>query len=107
MSKTIYEMDFTDNFPDALCYDPKMVALGAIAAVELEEVNDEMKNAMIYERIDELPEKVLDVLAYDFNADLYRYCLQHIREKNHWRWRKIYVRLTLLPARSEKMVWKH
>ncbi len=25
--------------------------------------------------------------------------------KNHWRWRKIYVRLTLLPARSEKMVW--
>lgn len=73
MSKTIYEMDFTDNFPDALCYDPKMVALGAIAAVELEEVNNEMKNAMIYERIDELPEKVLDVLAYDFNADLYDY----------------------------------
>ena len=42
MSKTIYEMDFTDNFPDALCYDPKMVALGAIAPEELQDDNDEM-----------------------------------------------------------------
>lgn len=73
MSKTIYDTDFMDYYPDALCYDPKMVALGAIASVELEEVNGEMKNATIYERIDELPEKVLDILAYDFNADLYDY----------------------------------
>ena len=56
-------------------------------------------------------------MAYDMlvkkSLFLYAACaccfvrLQHIREKNHWRWRKIYVRLTLLPARSEKMVWEH
>lgn len=45
-------------------------------------------------------------MAYDMLVKkslfyLIPYCLQHIREKNHWRCRKIYVRLTLLPARSK------
>lgn len=73
MSKTIYEMNYMDNFPEALCYDPKMVTLGAIAAVELAEVSGEMDKVVIYPMIDRLSEAVLDVLAYDFNADLYDY----------------------------------
>jgi phage tail P2-like protein len=73
MSKSIYDAEYLDRLPEALTYDPKVVALAAIVSADLQEVSGEMQQATIYERIDELSERVLDVLAYDFNVDMYDY----------------------------------
>lgn len=56
-------------FPPALQKDEKMLALAAGFARKLPEVAENVKLARIYTRIDELPEGLLDILAYDFKVD--------------------------------------
>ena len=71
MSETIYNSDFTKYLPHALTHDPKMIALAKAAADELLKVSGAVENVLIYSRIDELPEELVDVLAYDFHVDWY------------------------------------
>ena len=73
MSETIYESDFTKYLPQALASDIKMVALAKAITDELLTVSGEMKNVLIYARIDDLPEELVDVLAYDLHVDWYDY----------------------------------
>lgn len=73
MNNTIYEADFLRTLPGALTLDPKMRALATLMATKLHEISTEMKLVSIYQRIDELSEKVLDILAFDFNVDMYDY----------------------------------
>ncbi len=73
MSETIYESDFTKYLPQALASDIKMVALAKAITDELLTVSKEMKNVLIYARIDDLPEELVDVLAYDLHVDWYDY----------------------------------
>ena len=73
MSETIYESDFEKYLPQALANDVKMVALAKAAAEEMLKVSGEMKNVLIYSRIDELPEELVDILAYDLHVDWYDY----------------------------------
>ncbi len=73
MSETIYDSDFTKYLPRPLTHDPKMVALAKAAAEKLLEISGAVENVLIYSRIDELPEELIDILAYDIHVDWYDY----------------------------------
>ncbi len=73
MSETIYESDFTKYLPKPLTHDPKMIALATAAANELLTVSGAVENVLIYSRIEDLPEELADVLAYDLHVDWYDY----------------------------------
>lgn len=73
MSETIYDSDFTKYLPQPLTHDPKMIALAKAAADELLKVSRAVENVLIYSRVDELPEELVDILAYDFHVDWYDY----------------------------------
>lgn len=63
------------SFPVALSKDPKMIALAKSVANVLAHRRSEIKSLLIYNRIDELPEELLDILAHDFAVDWYDYDL--------------------------------
>ena len=73
MSETIYAADFTKYLPEALKKDPKMVALAQAATKELLEASGLIDNVLIYSNFDELPEELVDILAYDLHVDWYDY----------------------------------
>lgn len=73
MSKTgkIQDIDLTQTLPYALTLDEHSVAFAKALAVGLQENAELAKEAGIYYRIDELPEKILDMLAGDLHVDWY------------------------------------
>ena len=73
MNNDIYQIDFTEIFPTALQHDPKMIALAKSLTAELLTVSGQMENVLIYSRIDQLPEELVDILAYDMHVDWYSY----------------------------------
>lgn len=73
MNNDIYSIDFTRTLPPALRNDSEMKAIADGIAGELTKTAKEIKNNVIYARIDELPEAVLDVLAFDMHIDWYDY----------------------------------
>lgn len=70
---SIFEIDLIRKLPDSLKGSPKIRALASAIAMELQKVNAEIDKTIIYARIDELPEEILDVLAYDLHVDWYDY----------------------------------
>lgn len=73
MTETIYSSDFVKYLPEPLTHDPKMVALAKAVTNELLSVSGLMNNVLIYSRIDDLPEDLVDILAYDLHIDWYDY----------------------------------
>lgn len=73
MNNNIFNMDLTRTLPLALKQDKTMQVLSQVIAEELQENARLIRNNIIYARIDELPEKLLDILAYDFHVDWYSY----------------------------------
>ena len=73
MSETIIEADLTKYLPEALKKDPKIFALAQAAADGLLEASGLTNNVLIYSRFDELPEELVDILAYDLHVDWYDY----------------------------------
>lgn len=73
MNNDIFSMDLTRTLPPALKQDKTMQALSQVIAGELQENARMICNNIIYARIDELPEKLLDILAYDLHIDWYDY----------------------------------
>lgn len=55
--------------PEVLRNDENMAALAASIAQVLAQRPEEIQRLSIYPRIDELPEELLDILAYDFKVD--------------------------------------
>lgn len=69
----IYSTDFSEFLPGALRHDPKMIALAKTLTEQLLTVSGSMDNVLIYSRFEELPEEIVDVLAYDMHVDWYEY----------------------------------
>lgn len=69
----IYSVNFADYLPGALKHDTKMRAIAAAVTKEALTVSREIENVLIYSRIDELPEALIDILAYDMHVDWYDY----------------------------------
>ena len=69
----LYSIDFTRSLPPALKNDPDMLALARAIGSQLQDVARQIKESIIYARIDELVEQTLDILAYDLHVDWYDY----------------------------------
>lgn len=61
------------SFPAALLSDPHLSALARAMATAFVQLGDDTKRALIYPAISQLPEELLDILAYDFKVDWYDY----------------------------------
>lgn len=75
-------------FPDALKVDQSTLALAAATATLLERRTEEISRLNIYTCIDQLPEALLDILAWDFKVDWWdgNYTLEEKRQtlKDSW-----------------------
>lgn len=75
--------------PEALQNDESMSALATSIAQVLAQRPEEIQRLSIYPHIDELPEELLDILAYDFKVDWWDgdYTLEEKRRtlKDSWR----------------------
>lgn len=71
--RDIYTADFAAFLPEALKRDPKMKAFAQVLTQQLLEASGEIDDVLIYSRIDELPEELVDILAYDMHVDWYDY----------------------------------
>jgi len=65
--------NFLSLLPHVLAEDPRMNALATAIAKALITHLDDLQKEEIYNRIDELPEGVLDILANDFKIDWYNF----------------------------------
>lgn len=85
---TITPENLLSVFPSALQSDPSVVALAETAASALAERASEIAQLIIFSRIDELPEELLDILAQDFKVDWWDhdYSLEEKRQtlKDSW-----------------------
>ncbi len=76
------------TFPVGLRENPSIAALGDVTMEALAKRPAEIGRLSIYPRIDELPEKLLDILAYDFKVDWWdpNYSLEEKRRvfKGNW-----------------------
>ena len=61
------------TLPVVLAEDPDMAMLASVIAGAIAERIPEIDLARIYPRIDELPEALCDILAYDFKVDWWEY----------------------------------
>lgn len=71
--RDIYSVNFADYLPETLKRDHKMKALAAAVTEQMLGVSGEIDNVLIYSRIDELPEELIDILAFDMHVDWYDY----------------------------------
>ncbi|WP_050698009.1 phage tail protein I [Anaeromassilibacillus senegalensis] len=75
--------------PDVLRNDENMRALATSISSVLAKRTEEIQRLMIYSRINELPEELLDILAHDFKVDWWDgdYTLEEKRKtlKESWR----------------------
>jgi phage tail P2-like protein len=69
MSRGITPENLLRSLPEVLRGDSKMLALATAIAGALSARPAEIAALEIYNRIDELPETLLDILAYDFKVD--------------------------------------
>lgn len=69
----IASVDLLRLLPPSLKEDPKIVAFAQAVAEELQVTNALIRLNLIYARIDELDETLLDILAYDMHVDWYDY----------------------------------
>lgn len=70
---TVYDVDFTRSLPPPLKNDKKMEALARTIAGALQETARKIHLNNIYTRINELPEEILDILAYDLHVDWFEF----------------------------------
>lgn len=61
------------TLPEVLRNDEEMLALGTALATALSARVEEIGRLQLYTRIRQLPEDLLDILAYDFKVDWYGY----------------------------------
>lgn len=71
MNNRIFDIDLTRVLPPTLKNDETMLALAKVIAAQLQENSRLARLNIIYARIDELPENVIDILAYDLHVDWY------------------------------------
>lgn len=71
MAKRISEISLADIMPSSIAGDPQVKAMIAALDEELQSLSVDTRDAMIYIRVDELPERVLNVLGWSMHADFW------------------------------------
>lgn len=67
----IYNISILDILPSNLKTDSKIVAAAKAIDIELQKTSDQIKEAILLARIDELSEEKLDLLAWQMHVDFY------------------------------------
>jgi phage tail P2-like protein len=70
--KNIYDLDLLDILPSSISDDENVVAMAKAIGPELQSVSRDTREALIISRIEELPEAVIDLLAWQWHVDFYR-----------------------------------
>jgi len=71
--KDIYTTDFSEYLPEVLKKDTKIKSIAGTITKELQKVSNNINQVLIYSRINELPEELIDILAFDMHVDWYDY----------------------------------
>ncbi|TEB13354.1 phage tail protein I [Pelotomaculum propionicicum] len=71
MSKDIYTISLLDLLPQSLKGDPDVEALAKALDPELQAVSAAIIECVLLPRVDELPEEVVDYLAWQLHVDFY------------------------------------
>lgn len=73
MSSLLSEETMLSTFPHSLICDKNMESMAKVTAEFLNKLNKSSESLYIYSRIDNLEEKLLDILAKDLNVSWYSY----------------------------------
>lgn len=90
----IFNINLRDIMPESLKNDPDVQALCDAITPEIQAISNEIKQCILWARIDELAEKVLDLLAWQLHVDFYDLDLpieikrQLVRNAPRWHKRK-------------------
>lgn len=71
MTGTLSDIRFLDLLPESISKDPAIEAAASALDAELQLVNTQLKNVLIYERLDDLEGDVLNLLAWQFSVDFF------------------------------------
>lgn len=71
MLRNIQTISLLDILPDSILADEKIKAIAVALDTELQKVTDETQQVLHLPRLDVLPEKVIDLLAWQFHVDFY------------------------------------
>lgn len=71
MAKDLYSLSLLDILPPSIKEDLQVKAMAEALDPELQGVSQDIREALILSRIDELPENVVDLLAWQFHVDFY------------------------------------
>jgi phage tail P2-like protein len=71
MAKQLLELSLLDIIPSSIADDTQVLSMTASLDPELEGVTRDIREALIISRIDELPEEVIDLLAWQWHVDFY------------------------------------
>ena len=72
MSKALSDISFAELLPDSIAQDETMQAAAQMLDGELSAIEDEISNALIWSRIDELQEPLLSYLAWQLHVEYWR-----------------------------------
>lgn len=104
MSKELQHTSLLDILPPNLLRDEQIKAAAQALDAELQKITEATKEALLLPRLDELPEAVIDLLAWQWHVDFYEPSMsletkrQLVRESIAWH------RLKGTKAAVEKMV---
>ena len=104
MSKELQHTSLFDILPQNLLEDQQIKAAAQALDAELQKITEATKEALLLPRLDELPEAVIDLLAWQWHVDFYEPSMsletkrQLVRESIAWH------RLKGTKAAVEKMV---
>ena len=90
----IYTLSLSDTAPSSITQDPHVKSIIKALDPELQAVSQSSLEPLIFARIDELPETVLDLLAWQLHADFYDLASDIARKRSviktslHWHMHK-------------------
>jgi phage tail P2-like protein len=99
MAKDIYGLSLADIIPSSIINDPQILAMISALDPELSGVSHEIREALIYSRIDELSEDIIDLLAWQFHADFYEPVSMDLETKRN------VVKSTIMVHRKKGTPW--
>lgn len=71
MARDLHELTMQEILPGSIAQDAAVQGIAAASDPELQAATRDIREALILARIDELPEAVVDILAWQFHVDLY------------------------------------
>ena len=67
----LYELELLKTLPSSISDDKNVQAMAEAQTPELQSVSRDIRETLIISRIDELPEPVIDLLAWQWHVDFY------------------------------------